>query len=467
MNELLPQIQQLNVDSALLQETRRKPQVASEKRPRGKVAYIVKGFPRRSESFISNEVRLLERMRLALCVFSAFRPAAQTHRTELHTMTTPVIYLPEHEEAIDSNFYTWVRKNLPRYGLSHLRLLMRAPRAYFRTFVDAAWLSFHCRKRRTPQPNRAIYRDFLRAGFIADRIQTLGDVDHLHAHFCHGATTMAMFTSGLTGTPFSFTAHAKDIYLPELNPRDLLQIKMRRAQFVVTCTNANRFHLEGLCSNCASVSTIYHGVNIEQFSPMPVVESDVPLILSVGRFVEKKGFPFLIEACRLLKQRGQSFRCRIVGDPAEQSERVHQLVYEYDLSNEISIEKGMTQDQLCSIYAEATVFTLPCHVVDSGDRDGIPNVIAESMAMGVPVVSTRVSGIPELITDKEDGVLVEQRNPKALADALEQLLVDPKLRNRLGEAARETICRIFDSKTTTVALYQRFLSCLKSAKHKV
>jgi len=285
-----------------------------------------------------------------------------------------------------------------------------------------------------------------------------GRIGHLHAHFCHGSTTMTMFASRMAGIPFSFTAHAKDIYLPKLNPGDLLQIKMRRAQFVATCTGANKQYLEEACSDAAPVYTVYHGVDTARFHPSPEGEPDVPVILSVGRFVEKKGFPFLVQACRILKDHGHQFQCRIVGEPDEQSGLVRQLIFQSALEDRIVIEPGVTQDELRALYRQATMFVLPCQIVGNGDRDGIPNVLAEAMATGLPVVSTDISGIPELVVHRDNGLLVAQRDVQALAKAMEELLADGQLRRRLGQAGRDTICRIFDSTTTTRQLHSLFES---------
>jgi len=426
------------------------------------VAYVVKGFPRNSEAFITNEVRLLEQMGLQIRVFSAFRPTNTNQNKVSQELQSPVSYLPEDPGAIDSEFRTWLCKNLRKYGHSHVLLFWRTPRAYFRTLADALWLSWHCRKRWMALPKKVFYKDFLRAGFIAEQILRAGNVGHLHAHFCHGATTMAMFASSMTGIPFSFTAHAKDIYVNKLNPRDLLQIKMRRAEFVVTCTEANRVHLQQLHPDNVSVNTIYHGVDTQRFAPSSGAISKVPRILSVGRQVEKKGFPFLIEACHSLVNRGCPFFCRIVGEPDEQTEQIHELIDRYGLGDHVSVEGGVTQEKLREFYSEASLFALACHIVNNGDRDGIPNVIAESMSMGLPIVSTRVSGIPELVTHGRDGLLVEPKNSEALADALEDLLVDQLLRERFGRAARAKIRTIFDSQHTTVALYRKFLECLQA-----
>ncbi|MEQ1848811.1 MAG: glycosyltransferase family 4 protein, partial [Nitrospira sp.] len=234
-------------------------------------------------------------------------------------------------------------------------------------------------------------------------------------------------------------------------------LKLRRAKFVVTCTGANHHHLQEVCSQGAPIHTIYHGVDTARFAPdadRPV--STIPMILSVGRFVEKKGFLFLIEACRIIREHGVHFHCRIVGEPDEQSELVRDLIRRYGLEQKVSIEPGVTQEELRTIYHSATVFVLPCHIVDNGDRDGIPNVLAEAMASGVPVISTSVSGIPEIIEDRRNGLLVTPRDPVALAKAIEELLVDHDFRNNLAQAGRDTICGMFDSIKTTKQLFDLF-----------
>ncbi|HMS84450.1 MAG TPA: glycosyltransferase [Nitrospira sp.] len=421
-----------------------------------RIGYILKGFPRRSEAFITNEILLLEQMGLPLHLFSAFpgESAATNHGRTPHS---PLTYLPEDRKHTDSGFLRWLMANLPRYLPSHLRLLSTAPRQYLNTAVEAWKLSMRCRTGILSWPKKVFYKDFLRAGFIAAQIIDAGTIRHLHAHFCHGATTLAMFAGMLTGLPFSFTAHAKDIYLPKLNPGDLLSIKLRRAKFVVTCTGANHHHLQELSSQSAPIHTIYHGVDTARFAPstdQPV--STIPTLLSVGRFVKKKGFPFLIEACRIIRAQGLPFHCRIVGEPDEQTDLVLDLIRRYGLEHEVSIDPGMTQEELRSVYRSATIFVLPCHIVENGDRDGIPNVLAEAMASGVPVISTSVSGIPEIIEDRRNGLLVTPRDPMALAKAIEELLIDHDFRNNLAQAGRETICRIFDSSTTTKQLFDLF-----------
>mgnify|MGYP001559877358 CR=1 FL=1 len=420
------------------------------------IGYILKGFPRNSEAFITNEIYLLERMGLKLRLFSAFQGDATRTGSRVQAIASPLTYLPECDETKDGGFIPWLFSNFTRYLPSHLHMLRIAPRRYLRTLFEALRLSFRCRSGAFLWPKKVFYKDFLRSGFIACQVNEAGDVHHLHAHFCHGSTTMAMFAGMLTGLPFSFTAHAKDIYLPKLNPGDLLQIKMRRAQFVATCTGANKQYLEEACPDGAPVHSVYHGVDTDRFRPSPDGEPELPVILSIGRFVEKKGFPFLVQACRILKDQGHQFQCRIVGEPDEQTALVRRLIFQWALEDRIVIEPGVTQDELRALYRQATMFVLPCQIVDNGDRDGIPNVLAEAMATGIPVVSTDISGIPELVVHRTNGLLVPQRDAHALAKAMEELLTDAHLRRRLGQAGRETICRIFDSATTTRQLYSLF-----------
>lgn len=425
--------------------------------PANTIGYVLKGFPRRSEAFITNEILLLERMGLQLQLFSAFQgePVFTDGRTK--PLQSPLTYLPEDHERTDSGFPAWLLGNLPRYFPSHLRLIRTGPRRYLRTAWEAWTLSLRCRSTFFSWPKKVFYKDFLRAGAIASSVLDAGNIRHLHAHFCHGATTMAMFAGLLSDLPFSFTAHAKDIYLPKLNPGDLLHLKLSRAKFVVTCTGANHHHLQEVSSQGAPIHTIYHGVDTARFAPSVDRQvPPIPTILSVGRFVEKKGFPFLIEACRIIREHGLPFYCRIVGEPDEQTDLVQDLIRRYHLEQEVSIGPGVSQEELRAIYQGSTIFVLPCHIVDNGDRDGIPNVLAEAMASGVPVISTAVSGIPELIDDRCNGLLVAPRDPVALAKAIEELLVDADFRNSLAQAGRETICRIFDSRETTRKLFELF-----------
>ena len=430
------------------------------------IGYVLKGYPRISETFIINEIYLLEQMGLKLHIFSVKRPNEKKSHAVVDKIKAPVTYLPETDSITESRFGLWLAKHLSRFAGSHLRLMRRRPRAWLHTLLYTIFgLGFQFSLAQGGRFKYSFIKEFLQAGVIAEQVlaaQISEPIEHLHGHFSHGATTITMLASYLCGVPFSFTAHAKDIYLPKLNPNGLLQTKIANARFVATCTDANRQYLEQLYPDGAPIHTIYHGLDTSLFAPDRTrAARDVPVILSVGRFVEKKGFPYLVEACRILKDRGHSFRCRIVGQADEQSPLVARLVQEGGLSDIIALEGGVTQEALRTIYAQADIFTLPCLVVDSGDRDGIPNVLAEGMAMELPVVSTSISGIPEIVEHDVSGLLIEQKDALALANALEQLLLDAELRHRLGQAARATILDVFDSWQTTVALRDLFTSELE------
>lgn len=428
------------------------------------IAYILKGYPRLSETFITHEIHLLEQMGLALRIFSAKEEEEAKSHAVVEQIQAPVTYLPEATSVEEGPFWQWLKANLPRFARHHWQLGKRRPQAYVQTLLYTLLeLCLHFPFGQAPLFKKSMFKDFLRAGYIAEEVLAAGNIGHLHGHFCHGSTTITMLVSYLTGIPFSFTAHAKDIYLPKLNPFGLLATKIEQARFVATCTDANRVYMQQLCPQAKHIHTIYHGLDTHFFAPplTPVTPSR-PTILSIGRFVKKKGFPTLIMALAQLRDRGYDFTCRIIGEPGEDSEKVQTLVRELALDATIVLEGAKTQDELRTAYAAATLFVLPCQIVNNGDRDGIPNVLAEAMAMGLPVVATNISGIPELVEDEVDGLLIPQKHVDALAAALARLLDDPSLRQWLGTAARAKICQIFDAHRTTLALRDLFVDCLES-----
>ena len=415
------------------------------------IGYILKGFARTSETFITNEIYLLEKLGLKLSIFSLIKLEGQKRHAVVDAIKASVTYLPTLTSLTEESLWQWLKNNLGCFSATHAALFKSRPFAYFSTLFFALRLALKYREKQ-------FIKEFLQAGFIAQTALASGRIRHLHAHFAHTSTTVTMFASQLSGLPFSLTAHAKDIYLAELNPGELLNIKLRRAKFIATCTKANEQHLRGVEPNSAPIYTIYHGLDTKQFAPLEKVSPPKPIVLSVGRFVEKKGYKFLVEACRILKDRGLEFECHIVG--GGDSESVKSQIQQLQLADMVIIHSAVTQEELRHIYQRATVFALACQIIDSGDRDGIPNVMAEAMAMQLPIVSTDISGIPELVDHRVDGLLVPQKNAAALADALAELLHDAGLRERLGQAARAKICRIFDAEVTVKELHHLLQRCL-------
>ena len=428
------------------------------------IAYILKGFPRLSETFIANEIHLLETMGLRLKLFSIKQGDEQTHAV-VDKIAAPLDYCPQTTSLSGTTLGRWLNENWPHYKAANLRVLRRSPVAYLFTLMRAVWMMLSYRSSLLARPKKVFIKEFLQAAYIADQILDDPRIGHLHGHFCHGATTITWFISLLTGLEFSFTAHAKDIYQKQLNPGDLLEKKIRSSRFVVTCTGANHTHLSALSPAPDHVHTIYHGLDTGYFTPAPEKRDiDPPLILSVGRFVEKKGFDLLIEACASLKADGHDFHCIIVGEKGDAYPTVTRLIKHHKLEKHITLHRAVTQSELRELYHRATLFTLPCRIIADGDRDGIPNVMVEAMSCGLPCVSTRISGIPELVKHQINGLLIEQNDCQALAAALLKLLGNEALRTRLSEQARNTVLTDFNSRQTTLELQRLLQASLSTGR---
>jgi len=262
---------------------------------------------------------------------------------------------------------------------------------------------------------------FIRSCYFARLMRQRG-VTHIHAHWATMPTTGADVISQLTGIPFSFTAHAWDIYLN--NPRNLKD-KIRKAQFALTCTKANKEFLNQMDPTKTSNKVIvnYHGLDLNDFAFREDKKREDNLIFSVGRLVEQKGFKYLIKACGLLKERGLSFQCIIIGNGPLRKE-FEELRRNLNLDDFVEMPGTVTQKEIKELFQRANVFAAPSVISKNGDRDGIPNVILEALAIGVPVVAANVSGIPEVIIDQETGRLIESHNARQLANALERVLTE-------------------------------------------
>ena len=423
------------------------------------VAYVLKGFPRLSEMFIASEIYRLEQMRQELKLYVLMPPDESMRHEIVDRIQTKPDYLPATTSLSTTRLPPWLRKNLPKFLPGIGRVLSHYPKGTARAAGAALAQSLRARPRFWSIPKKQYVKEFLRATALADRLSRTPEVYHLHAHFSHGATTVTWLASLITGLPFSFTAHAKDIYCESLNPAGLLSRKMDAAEFVVTCTEANRKHLQGLSST--PVHCIYHGLNAD-FSRLLREQVSAPKrnghlrVLAVGRLVSKKGFDTLIEACAVLKNAGVSFETLIIGESGEHETELRNRITRHGLEAHIHLTGPRTQAQLLREYQQATAFCLPCRVLKNGDRDGIPNVLMEAMSCGLPVVTTDVSGIPELIRNDVNGLLVPPDDPEAMAGALQRLFRDPLFAESLGSEAVKTIRENFDGEATTQDLVRLF-----------
>ena len=268
---------------------------------------------------------------------------------------------------------------------------------------------------------------------------------HLHAHFAHGTTTITWLAACITGLPFSFTGHARDIYAPELNPKGWLKRKLLAARFVVTCTEANVEHLWAIAPE-ARVHLVYHGLSADFTNLLSHADGDTQRngrlrILGVGRLVAKKGFDVMVDACAVLERRGIAFDALIVGQDDKDGDALRRKIAE--LGSPVRLPGPLGPEALLAEYRRAGALCMPCRLLPS-DRDGIPNVLVEAMAAGAPVVATNVSGIPELVQHEVNGLLVGPDDPHALADALLRLHNDPQLTRRLTTNGRATVKERFD-----------------------
>jgi len=396
----------------------RQPHAASDPRlsspSRGeRLGYVLKAFPRISETFILNEILELEAQGFDLSIYTMTYPRDATRHRLTERVRSSITRLPE----------AW-RLATPAGLGPQMWALWRFPGRYLSTLGRVLM-------RRDPE----LLQHFLQAACLV-RLAARDRIGHLHAGFVHAPGSVAWLAHEISGITFSLATHAKDLYH---SPPSLLRPKLAAARRVFTCTRYNIKYLRTLRSGPADwISQVYHGTDLTRFRFDRCGLADPPLVLAVARLVEKKGLEYLVRACALLRDRGRVFRCRIVGT-GPLRDRLAALVRDLQLDAVVSLEGALDQEDVLRWYRQATVFALPCLITDDGDRDGIPNVLVEAAACGVPIVSTPVSGVPELVTDRETGLLVPPRDPAALAGALETLFDSPALRESLRLKARARV----------------------------
>jgi len=390
----------------------------------GRVAVVLKGYPRLSETFIAQEIAALEQRGLEMLIVSLRHPTERRTHAVHAEIRAPRLYLPEYL-LVEARrvFDAWKR--------------VRRSRNYRQ--ARALWLRDLVRD---PTPNRI--RRFGQALVLADELPP--DIGRLHVHFLHTPASVTRYAAILRGLPWSASAHAKDIWTtPEWEKRE----KLAACEWLVTCTAANRDHLAALAP-AGKVELVYHGLDFRRFPPPPPRRSlrdgsdpsDPVIILSVGRLVEKKGTDVLLEALARLPS---SLHWRFVhagGGPllGELERRAQAL----GIGARIAWRGALSQDELLPEYRAADIFALACRIASDGDRDGLPNVLVEAQSQSLPCVSTMVSAIPELIRDGATGLLVPSESPDALARALESCITDPARRAALGEAGRARVVAEFD-----------------------
>ncbi len=395
-----------------------------------RVAYLMSRFPKLSETFVLYEMRELEMQGLAVEVF----PLINQREAVMHTEAGPFV-----------------------------------ARARYQPFVSAAILAAHGHfLQADPQHYRRLWAEVLRGTWgspnyffgalgllpktvcFAFEMQRMG-ITHIHAHFANHPALAALIINRLTGIPFSFTAHAHDLFVDQ----HMLCAKVQAAAFVVAISNYNREFIVQHCGEAArnKIRVIHCGADLRLFQPHQASPGQPFTIVCVGSLEPKKGQTHLVEACRLLKQRGLPFICHLVGHGRRREQLACQIAAA-GLAQEVILAGGLPRDQVARLLHQADVAVLPSVQVPSGNMEGIPVALMEAMACALPTISTRLSGIPELIEDGVTGRLVAPGDSVALAEVLAWVAAQPEAAAALGQAARHKVLAEFDLRENAAQLAQ-------------
>lgn len=407
-----------------------------------RLTYLHGRYPVLTETFIDREIQALLARGVDLRIVS-IRPPSDDLSPAQRALSERVQYLLPASPA--------------RVAVALLWGLIR----HFRTFLwTLAWLL--SRDHGSASRTRSALH-FATGVYAAWRLRDRRGV-HVHAHFVDRAATVALVASRLLGTTYSVTAHAREIYV---NPA-LLRERIGEAAFAVTCTEYNRSHLRAELGERPTrrLLRLYHGMDLARASTGAAdagAQRNPRLVLSVAQLWERKGLRYLVEACGVLRDRGTDVRCEIVGEGPQRDE-LQALIDRLEVGDRVVLAGAVPFPDVVERYRRSGIFVLPCIVTEEGDRDGIPNVILEAMASGLPVISTPVSGIPEVIRHEDTGLSVPERDAGAIADAVERLIADPGLGIALADRAGELVRAEFDLDRNVDRLLDQFRAVTSSAR---
>lgn len=412
------------------------PRTAAERRAR--IAYVMSRFPKLTETFILYEMLAIEDEGARIELY----PLQRQRGSEMHAEAVGWL-----QRAHFEPFLSWP------IARANLQFLVHRPARYLTTLLLLLWRTWG-----SVRLFVGAMAFFPKAVYFA-RQMVADAVDHVHAHFASHPAAAAWVIHRLSGIPYSFTAHGSDLH----RDRHMLKEKVAEAAFVVAISNYNREVILKECGPSAGtkVTVIHCGVDLRAFQPGSSGAGgdgcERPLtVFCIGTLHEVKGQSYLMEACRRLSDRGILLACHFVGDGPDRRELVRQAA-RAGIGDRVHFRGRLTQVEVRQALRGADVVAAPSVPTRSGRREGIPVALMEAMASGVPVVASRISGIPELVEDGETGLLVEPRDVEGLASALERLLQDGGLRRRLGAAGREKVEREFDLRKSAAILMRRFL----------
>lgn len=393
--------------------------------PMREVAYLFERFPSFGQTFCYREVAELERQGIRVHIYSIRRPVDEPKQDWDEQIVRRVHYLPEEAALV---------REVDRIMREH-------------NVSDAT---------RQTVKKWGRQSDFLRlyqAIHVGVRLRQDG-LRHLHAHFAGMAARTAFWIKEFFGIPYSFTAHANDIFAPRDFVVSLARLLDNATAIVTESDYAAEFLRTRFPETTSKVHRVYNGVDLTRFHPADF-GSGIPAIISVGRLIEKKGFADLISACRLLKPRGRSFICEIIGEGSLEKELQTQITRD-GLESCVKLIGPRTQPEIALKLAHATIFVLPCVREEGGGMDNLPTVIMEAMAAGLPVISTSLAGVPEMVENDFNGILVPEHDPAAICAAMESLIANPEQARRFGERGRAIAREKFSIEVTGLALRALF-----------
>ncbi|MFL6240309.1 MAG: glycosyltransferase [Actinomycetes bacterium] len=396
------------------------------------MVYVLGAFPKVSETFISGEIAELRRRGVDVTVFSLRHPLE------------PGPAQPEDAAILDCTTYLPVgRRGTLCMAAEVMRLFAEHPgRA-----TGTAWWAL---RRAMTAMSRGDLLRFAQAAYISRRLPE--SAEHLHAHFAHGPATCAAMVSRLCGVPYSFTAHARDIF--EYADKRSVRDKVATARVVIAISEHGGRRVVELAGDrhADRVQIVPNGIDLTRFARRATEPTGPPRVLCVGRLVEKKGQDTLLRAIGMLADEGRMVQCELIGAGPLRAE-LERTVHWLGIGAHVSFRGSLDAIGVRAAYDAATVFALPCQTDSHGDQDGLPVSLVEAMAVGVPVISTGIAGIPELITDGVSGLLVEPHDARGLADAIARVIDEPALRRSLTHAARQ-VAEAYDRTLTTQRLLQ-------------
>lgn len=398
-----------------------------------KIAYVVKRYPRYSETFIVNEILAHEKSGLDIDICS-IKTSNDTHFQNIISDIKANVYYLNNNNRIKAD------------DLLELQYKLDSMFPGFLKDINAFKL----------YDSEELYSGMK----LAEHIHKNGN-NHIHAHFATSASAVARIASYITAVPYTLTAHAKDIYHEDNDYEDLDQ-KLGDSQSVITVSNYNKEYLTRTFPNYSDkIYRVYNGLNLKQFKYKSPTNRK-PVLLAIGRLVEKKGFSDLISACSMLSKNEVEYECQIVGE-GDLKEQLIEQINSNNLQSKIKLIGPLPQNKIKRLIQNASIFVAPCIVGKDGNRDGLPTVLLESMALGTPCISTNVTGIPEVIENKKTGLIVPQNRADLLASAIIKFLEDKDLRVQVSLRARKLIEKNFDIVKNTITVRDIFYKTIDSS----